>query len=186
MTRTSSASMALGSVPASSTQDVRLLPTTTGQTGLGLDIGTQRIGVASAHLSAHFARPLTTLQQPDSFLEDILNLCNSHQVAWIVLGLPRGLDGQSTKQTRLVQDFAAQLTAALVGRAMNVPLYWIDEALTSVKAEAELQVRGTAYAKADVDALAATYILEDFLQEQTMAQAVQARKLINNQTKGQY
>ena len=37
--------------------------------------------------------------------------------------------------------------------------------MTSKKAEAELDARGTNYSKADVDALAATYILEYFLSE---------------------
>jgi RNase H-fold protein (predicted Holliday junction resolvase) len=41
-----------------------------------------------------------------------------------------------------------------------------DEALTSRKAESELNKRGKPYAKGDVDALAATYILEDYLTQQ--------------------
>jgi RNase H-fold protein (predicted Holliday junction resolvase) len=38
-----------------------------------------------------------------------------------------------------------------------------DEAVTSKRAEAELEARGKPYQRGDIDALAATYILEDFL-----------------------
>jgi RNase H-fold protein (predicted Holliday junction resolvase) len=41
-----------------------------------------------------------------------------------------------------------------------------DEAATSRQAESELQARGKPYSKEDIDALSATYILEDFISEQ--------------------
>jgi putative Holliday junction resolvase len=68
------------------------------------------------------------------------------------------MQGQSTDQTRTVEAFGKQLEERL-----TIPLYWIDEALTSQKAEIELRSRGKPYSKGDIDALAATYILEDFL-----------------------
>jgi putative Holliday junction resolvase len=143
-------------------------PDTSNQTGLGLDVGERRIGVASAHLSVRFAGPLVTLDNPDRFLDDILALCHSEDAAWLVIGLPRGMQGQDTAQTARAQAFGAELTAYLSAHGLQIPVYWIDEALTSAKAEAELQgrtKRGKSFAKGDVDALAATYILEDFLKE---------------------
>jgi RNase H-fold protein (predicted Holliday junction resolvase) len=41
----------------------------------------------------------------------------------------------------------------------------MDEAVTSTRAEAELQSRRKPYAKEDIDMLSAVYILEDFLRE---------------------
>jgi len=143
-------------------------PNTSNQIGLALDVGERRIGVASAHLSVSFAGPLMTLDRPESFLADILALCKKDDVAWLVIGLPRGMQGQDTAQTTRAQSFGAELTAYLSAHGLQIPVYWIDEALTSAKAEAELQSRmkrGQTYAKGDVDALAATYILEDFLKE---------------------
>ncbi len=134
------------------------------QQAMGLDVGTQRIGVAVAHLSARFPRPLTTLSRPESFIDDILNLCHDEDIGMIVLGRPRSLEGQSTAQTELVANFADRLAAQLAFAGRDIPLYWIDEALTSTKAEAELESRGKPYQKADIDALAATYILDDYLQ----------------------
>ena len=40
-----------------------------------------------------------------------------------------------------------------------------DEALTSVKAEEELKDRKSPYEKGDIDSLAATYILQDYIEE---------------------
>lgn len=128
------------------------------RTVLAFDIGEKRIGVARAVLSAPFPTPLTTLTEPPSFLDDIVRLCGQEEAAMVVLGLPRGMGGQDTAQTAYAQDFGTKLAARL-----DIPLYWMDEALTSVKAEAELRSRGKPYAKGDVDALAATYILEDFI-----------------------
>ncbi|HEX8226774.1 MAG TPA: Holliday junction resolvase RuvX [Candidatus Saccharimonadales bacterium] len=135
------------------------------RTALALDVGTRRIGVASANLGVRFAGPLTTLENPDSFISDILALCQSYDISYVVIGLPRGVDGQDTAQTAAVQVFGRQLESELSARHQPVKVYWTDEALTSAKAEQELQARGKPFAKGAVDALAATYILEDFLRE---------------------
>lgn len=128
------------------------------ETVLALDVGTRRVGVALADLGALFPRPLTTLEKADSFIDDIEILCDTEKAAAVVLGLPRGLAGQDTAQTDHVRKFGALLEARL-----TIPVYWNDEALTSVQAEEELRERGKPYKKADIDALAAVYILEDFI-----------------------
>lgn len=132
----------------------------TPNTILALDVGGRRIGVALASSAARLARPLTTLERTDHILEDIRSLVQKEAVETIVVGLPRGMEGQATAQTRAVQAFAAGLEATLGVRVM-----WQDEALTSVQAEVELARRRNPTTKADVDALAATYILEDFLKD---------------------
>jgi RNase H-fold protein (predicted Holliday junction resolvase) len=45
-----------------------------------------------------------------------------------------------------------------------------DEALTSKHAEAELTSAKKHFSKADIDALSAVYILEDYLKEHQMVQ----------------
>ena len=127
---------------------------------LALDVGGRRIGVALADLQARIAHPLTTLQRSDNTVHDIQALVDAHAVKAIAIGLPRGLDGQHTAQTVAVEAFWTVLEQAL-----TVPLYWQDEALTSRQAEAELQARNKPYAKEDIDALSATYILEDFIRD---------------------
>jgi putative Holliday junction resolvase len=127
---------------------------------LALDVGGKRIGVALANAVARIASPLTTLQNSDSMIDELQKLLRHHDVAVVVLGLPRGLDGQHTAQTETVEQFAEMLKMHI-----DLPLYWQDEAVTSRKAEEELSRRSAAYRKEDIDALAATYILEDFLGE---------------------
>lgn len=125
---------------------------------LALDVGDKRVGVARAHLSVLMPQPLITLDEPERFVEDIAALCASENAGAVILGRPRGMDGQETEQTRKVEAFEAALAARL-----TIPVYWTDEALTSAKAESELRGRGKPYQKGDIDALAATYILEDFI-----------------------
>jgi putative Holliday junction resolvase len=127
---------------------------------LALDVGAKRIGVATANAVARIAHPLTTIENNADVLLTIEGLMHQEQAVMVVVGLPRGLSGQETGQTRTVQAFAKTLEEYL-----NVPLHWQDEAVTSEQAEAELKQRGKPYAKGDIDALAATYILEDFLHE---------------------
>jgi putative holliday junction resolvase len=140
---------------------------TTPSTILALDVGERRIGVALANTTARLARPLTTLDNSDHIIEDILNLVEQEGVQTIVVGLPRGLDGQTTAQTKTVEAFVKKLQTQV-----DLPFHWQDEALTSVQAEAELSHRNKVTNKADIDALAATLILEDFLQDHVGAQHV--------------
>lgn len=128
---------------------------------LALDVGEQRIGVAKANLIARIAAPLKTLQNSEHIYEEIKQLVAAEQARAVCVGLPRGLNGQHTHQTAAVEAFVRELKNAL-----DIPVYLQDEAVTSRQAEAELQARGKPYAKGDIDALAATYILEDFLREQ--------------------
>jgi len=129
---------------------------------LALDVGARRIGVALADASVRFAHPFSTLANSESIYQEIAALVAEQGVTTVVVGLPRGLDGQATVQTEAVEAFVDGLKQYL-----QVPIAWQDEALTSVKAEAELAGRNKrgVYNKSDVDALAATYILEDYLNE---------------------
>lgn len=127
---------------------------------LALDVGSIRIGVAVASLGLRFARPLTTLDNDNQFFERLAHVIDAEAVSVLVIGLPRGLEGQETAQTQYVRDFVDRLKART-----NLPIHFQDEALTSAKAKAELRSRGKIYQKGDVDALAATYILDDYLMQ---------------------
>ncbi len=129
---------------------------------LGIDVGTRRVGVALAYLDIRIPRPLMTIDGSDVTIavEHIVRLVVEHRVSAVVAGWPRGLAGQITDQTRLVESFVGHLQAAL-----DIPVHLQDEALTSQKAEAELDARRKPYVKGDIDALAATYILDDFLHD---------------------
>jgi putative holliday junction resolvase len=127
---------------------------------IALDVGAKRIGVASANPVARIAHPLITLDHTEDILAKIEQLAAQERAAMVVIGLPRGMQGQETDQTRVVEAFGAE-----VEKQLGLPIHWQDEAVTSHKAEEELISRGKPYVKGDIDALAATYILEDFLNE---------------------
>jgi putative Holliday junction resolvase len=110
-------------------------------------------------LAAGLPQPYTYITNDEQVIEKLQKLVTDEQAEAVVLGLPRGLGGQETAQTQTVRDFGG-----LLKQALTVPLYWQDEALTSKQAEAELDAKGKPYQKGDVDALAACYILDDFLQ----------------------
>jgi len=127
---------------------------------LALDVGDKRIGVAQANTIARLASPLMTLAHSDDIIEQLKQLIAEHGAEVLVVGLPRGMQGQTTQQTQATKAFVEALKAQL-----SIPIHVQDEAVTSEKAEAELKAHGTTYSKADIDALAATYILEDWLRE---------------------
>jgi putative Holliday junction resolvase len=124
---------------------------------LALDVGGARIGVAVASSIARIAHPLTTLNYSETVVDQLAQIIKDEGIGILVVGLPRNLSGDATGQTAAVQEFSKQL------ETLGMPINFQDEAVTSAKAEAELQARGKPYAKGDIDALAATYILDDFL-----------------------
>lgn len=136
-------------------------------TVMALDIGEQRTGVAIARAGLGIATPLQLLQQTKDLPEQVANLVKTEAVTTLVIGLPRNLQGNKTDQTRFIEVQAAEIK-----RHVTVPVYFVDEALTSVKAEEELRAKGVQTDKGQVDMLAATYILEDFLREHSRGQYV--------------
>jgi putative Holliday junction resolvase len=119
--------------------------------------------VARANTLARIASPLVTIEQAADradTLEQLARLVRKEGATQLVIGLPRGLNGQRTQQTAVVEEFGES-----VAQKLQLPITWQDEAVTSQKAEAELQSRGKPYAKGDIDALSAVYILEDYLRD---------------------
>lgn len=133
---------------------------TTNRSILALDVGERRVGVAVASLTARLPRPLLTLAYDANFWKALQAQVKAENAVALVVGLPRGLSGQSTAQTDAVEAFTDKLR-----QRFDLPIYHQDEAMTSHQAESELAQRKKNYDKAEVDALAATYILDDFLNQ---------------------
>lgn len=118
---------------------------------IGLDAGAKRIGVATGNDLARLASPLTIIPVDGQEIPAIAKLVAAHSAVGIVVGLPRGLDGQDTEQTELTRRFGQRLSN------LGVELYWQDEAATSLQAAAESGSRAKY-----VDDQAAAIILQDF------------------------
>jgi putative Holliday junction resolvase len=119
---------------------------------LGVDVGESRIGLARGSSLARIAEPLKTLGAKDAIAQ-IAAVAKQNNSAAIVVGLPRNLSGAETLQTKTVRGWTAKAKSQI-----DLPFYWQDEALTSSQAEKEFPGKG-----GDIDAIAASIILQDFL-----------------------
>lgn len=123
-----------------------------------LDVGEKRIGVAVADLRVRIAVPFDTVVVDGKELEYIARIIEEEQADTVIIGYPRNQSGEATAQTRYVEQFAKQLE-------VFVPtIIFQDESLTSVIAEQRLAEHKKPYTKADIDAQAASIILQDYLE----------------------
>ena len=140
---------------------------------VGLDVGERRIGVAVSDATGTLARPVGTLASSaldavalERVVGEIGRLgAEDDGVGSIVVGLPRRLDGSPTHMTARVEAFAAKLKART---RLDVMLQ--DERLTSREAESRLAVHEKDWLarKAQIDAVAAAIILQDYLDTRTL------------------
>ena len=134
---------------------------------IALDVGEKRIGVAKADSSVKIAVPFGMIPVDGQEMLAITRLCKIQNIDCIVIGMPRNLQGQLTKQSEYVQNFVNILNTSLQNTRPNgksIELYYQDESLTSVQAKQNLKNRGYNRQSGDVDAEAATIILQDFLE----------------------
>lgn len=127
---------------------------------IGLDVGEKRIGVAKADPKVRIAVPVGFLLADGSEWQEIARLGRLNGTNLYVLGLPRSNEGKETRQSQYVKKFAAELVKNIPGAKVAFQ----DESLTSVVAEERLKKRGKKYERGDIDAEAATIILQDFLE----------------------
>lgn len=129
---------------------------------LGLDLGSKRIGVAGCDGTGLIATGITTIERSsfDQDVEQLRELVNQRQVQVLVIGLPYSMDGSLGFQARHVQKLATRL-----GKALNLPMEYVDERLTSYQAEQMLrdEKRSPSRHKAMIDRKAAALILQQWL-----------------------
>jgi putative Holliday junction resolvase len=144
------------------------LSTSTAETCLGFDYGTVRIGVAVGQTLTGTATALVTLNnvngKPD--WDAITALIEEWRPTTLVVGLPLNDDGSAHNTSKAAQRFGNQLH----GR-YNLPVFTMDERLSSVEAERMLadrkgKKRGSEKHKGETDKLAAKLILESWFSTQ--------------------
>ncbi len=135
---------------------------------LGLDVGSKRIGVAGCDGTGLIASGLTTIERTsfDRDVAQLRELVEQRQVQVLVVGLPYSMDGTLGFQARKVQKFAARLAGAL-----QLPVEYMDERLTSFEAEELLKAekRSPSRNKALIDRKAAALILQQWLDNRRSA-----------------
>ena len=127
---------------------------------IGLDVGTRRIGVAKADTSVRIAIPNGFVLVNGQEIPEILRIARLNDTNFFVVGLPRSNDGNETAQSAYARKFADTLAASMPGAR----IYFQDESLTSVVAEERLKKRKKNFEKGEIDAEAASIILQDFIE----------------------
>ena len=130
---------------------------------LAVDWGVKRIGLALSDESQLLAQPLDTLVRRAGKrfpMHDLLALLEAHKVVGVVVGLPLDEHGREGRYAATVRVLAADIE-----RRSGRPVVLWDERFSTARALQAVRATGgtTKGRKADLDALAATVLLQHYL-----------------------
>ncbi len=135
---------------------------------LGVDVGTVRVGLAGSDETGTIATPLGAVpRQPAIRLwRELRGIVKERLPACIVVGLPRRLDGSEGDSAADARVVAEQLH-----KRTGLPVEMWDERFTTSAAERSLVTAGVrrAQRRQSVDAVAATLLLQSWLDSRTNA-----------------
>ena len=129
---------------------------------LGIDLGKARTGVAICDMGELLASPLTVVNEHnrERLIEAVSSLARERGAELLAVGLPRNMDGTGGESAQNAREVGALLKAAT-----GLPVEFVDERGTTVTAHGYLNDTNTRgkRRKAVVDAVAATVILQNYL-----------------------
>jgi len=125
---------------------------------VALDVGEKRIGVAVADSAVRIAIPYVTIPVDGNEIKEIYTILEKEGADTLVIGYPRNQAGEATQQTASVEAFVSQLEDAAA------TIVYQDESLTSVMAEQRLESYKKPYERGEIDSMAASIILQDYLE----------------------
>lgn len=138
---------------------------------VALDVGERRIGVAACDPLGIVVRAVGVVQaEPrERAIAEISKIVQDEEAVLLLIGLPFTLRGEQGTQAQRVIAFAEALA-----QVVKVPQVFRDERFTSVEAQRIIDERGGKRKKkknqrrGEVDEVAATLILQDYLSEQEL------------------
>lgn len=129
---------------------------------MAVDLGKARTGLAVCDPGEMLASPLVVLPSwnQEKLLGEIANLAKEHRIEQMVVGLPLNMDGSQGESAQNALAFAE-----LLREKTGLPVDMKDERGTTISAHNYLNTTDTRgkKRKAVVDAVAATIILQDYL-----------------------
>lgn len=129
---------------------------------MAIDYGDAHTGIAVSDATGFLAGYTTTIhsRKAEVVLEEIARLVKEHAVDELVMGFPKNMDGTEGPRAELYRAFAGQVEE----QTGIMPILW-DERRTTVDAHRILFEAGknAKKRKKTVDAVAATLILEGYL-----------------------
>lgn len=129
---------------------------------VAVDLGKARTGIAVCDKTEFLASPYKVIEEKyqPKILEKVAETVKEAKAELVVVGLPKNMDGSEGESAQNARAFATELEA-LTG----LKVYLQDERCTTVTAHNYLNNTNTRgkKRKAVVDSVAATIILQDFL-----------------------
>ena len=129
---------------------------------MAVDLGKARTGIALCDKTELLASPLTQINEynREKLLDKISDLAKEKRAELLVVGLPKNMDGSEGESAKNARTFADELA-----EKTGLPVDMQDERGTTITAHNYLNATDTRgkKRKSVVDALAATIILEDYL-----------------------
>lgn len=129
-------------------------------TFLGFDFGTKRLGIAVGQSITQTARPLVTLSVHKGIpkWEELGKIINEWLPKGLIVGLALQPDGTHSPTSLKAEKLGRQLASHF-----KLPVFYIEERLTSVAAKERAKATGTSTPMhRDLDAVAAAIILESW------------------------
>lgn len=140
---------------------------------MGLDFGSKTVGVAVSDALLLTAQGVEIIRRKEEnklrqTLARIEELILEYEVEELVLGLPKHMNGTEGVRVELTQEFKEKLE-----RRTGLPVVMWDERLTTVAADRTMIEAGIRreHRKEYVDMLAATFILQGYLDRRNNAKA---------------
>lgn len=135
------------------------------RTILAIDYGSRRVGLAKSDPTGLIASGLETLEvrSDNEALKGIARIIETYQPVAIVIGYPLQDTGEKSKKCEEVDRFVEKLQRIYPG-----PIHRVDEGYTSREAIGIVHAHGKKAGKNKkrIDRLAATLILQRYLDEQ--------------------
>lgn len=130
---------------------------------LAIDLGEKRIGIALSDPTQTVAHPLATLSRRRGKrfpLRDLRPYLDEHVPVGIVMGLPIAEDGSEDERAAAAREAGRRLA-----EKTGLPVAYWDERMTTARALRAVRDLGGGLRgrKADVDKLAATTLLQSYL-----------------------
>ncbi len=129
---------------------------------LAIDHGTVRMGLAVSDELGMLAHPLEALpaEPVPAFLDALKSLIREREVALLLVGLPRNMDGSSGPAVQKVEAFIHLLRETIL-----IPVRTWDERLTSLQAHRMLAETGKREKerRGRIDSSAAAVLLQSYL-----------------------
>lgn len=129
---------------------------------MSVDYGDVRTGIAFSDISGSLASPYTVIKETyqPKLIERLCEIAEKENAEKIVVGIPKNMDGSCGFRAEACREFGK-----LLEEKCHIPVYFIDERLTTVMAHNILSannVRGKKR-KESVDAVSAVMILQSYI-----------------------